>query len=260
MAASNEDKAVADAMAASLVSILAKLSADPATQTTLAAILAKLPAVGTAGSAASNVLTVQGIASGTAQPVSLSSLPSLAAGANAIGSITNTGFVSTGNVKIGGKANDAAPTQVANGDRADLAVDRYGHVKTVAVDSTGAIIDPSGTVNVAQDTSVIKNGSASLTPKFATISSTGSGDTVALVATKKIRVLSLFLLVAGATTVKFQSGASTDKTGAMAFPANGGISLPFNPAGHFETAAGEKLNHVLGSSVAIAGALTYVEV
>ena len=130
----------------------------------------------------------------------------------------------------------------------------------VIKDSAGNAIDQTATVNTAADSSVMKLGATSVTPKFAAISSTGSGDTLALVSGKKIRVLSLFLLVAGATTVKFQSGATTDKTGAMSFPANGGISLPFNPIGHFETAAGEKLNHVLGSSVGIAGGFAYIEV
>jgi hypothetical protein len=120
--------------------------------------------------------------------------------------------------------------------------------------------EDTATVNVAFDTAAIMNGSTSLTPKFAAISSTDDGDTVALVASKKIRVVSMFFVVAGATTVKFQSGASTDKTGAMSFAANATFVLPYNPNGWFETAAGEKLNHVLGSAVAIAGGLTYVEV
>lgn len=121
-------------------------------------------------------------------------------------------------------------------------------------------VGDTGTVNVAQDTAAIMNGATALTPKFAAISSTDDGDTVALVSGKKIRVLSMYFVVAGATTVKFQSGASTDKTGAMSFAANGGISLPFNPVGWFETTAGEKLNHVLSNAVAIAGGLTYIEV
>jgi len=46
----------------------------------------------------------------------------------------------------------------------------------------------------------------------------------------------------------------------MPFGANGGISLPYNPTGWFETGSGLKLNMVLGSGVAVAGGLTYVEV
>lgn len=130
----------------------------------------------------------------------------------------------------------------------------------VVLDAAGNPIDQAATINVAQDTSVIKNGSTSLTPKFAAISSTGSGDTLPLVSGKKIRVLSMFFVVSGATTVKFQTGATTDLTGAMSFAANNGISLPFNPTGWFETTAGAKLNHVLGSSVGIQGGFTFLEV
>lgn len=148
-----------------------------------------------------------------------------------------------------------APSASAGGATAAKQDEQTGVLQDILAAATD-----TATINVAQDTSVIKNGSTSLTPKFAAISSTGSGDTLALVASKKIRVLSMFFVVAGATTVKFQSGGATDKTGAMSFAANGGISLPFNPTGWFETAAGEKLNHVLGSAVAIAGGLTYVEI
>ena len=42
--------------------------------------------------------------------------------------------------------------------------------------------------------------------------------------------------------------------------ANGGYVLNFSPVGHFETVAGEKLNLVLGSGIAVAGGLTYIEV
>lgn len=174
-------------------------------------------------------------------------------------------------------ATAAAPTYIEGSTTNPLSTDLSGNLRVtgkvgidqttpgttngvVIKDSAGNAIDQTATVNTAADSSVMKLGATSVTPKFAAISSTGSGDTLALVSGKKIRVLSLFLLVAGATTVKFQSGATTDKTGAMSFPANGGISLPFNPIGHFETVAGEKLNHVLGSSVGIAGGFTYIEV
>lgn len=145
---------------------------------------------------------------------------------------------------IGAQADETAPDSVNEGDAGALRM----------------TLDRLLKVTNELESSAMRIGGVSVTPKFAAISSTGSGDTVALVSAKKIRVLSLAIVLAGASTVKFQSGASTDKTGAMSFAANGGISLPFNPAGWFETAAGEKLNHVLGSSVAIAGMLSYIEV
>lgn len=159
------------------------------------------------------------------------------------------------NRRIGDTDDTAAASDTADASLNALLKRIAQHLTTVETNSGS-----TDTVNVAQDTAAVKNGSTSLTPKFAKISSTDDGDTVALVSTKKLRVLSMYFVVAGATTVKFQSGATTDLTGAMSFAANGGISLPFNPVGWFETAAGEKLNHVLGSNVAIAGGLTYIEV
>lgn len=190
---------------------------------------------------------------------------SLFAGSNRGNPVTDTNpvpvKVMSGGGGGGGATTIADGADVAQGAKADAAWSGAGDATVVSALKTvaTAALDAS-TINVAQDTAALKNGATSLTPKFAAISSTGSGDTVALVASKKIRVVSMFLVVAGATTVKFQSGGATDKTGAMSFAANGGISLPFNPTGWFETAAGEKLNHVLGSAVAIAGGLTYVEI
>lgn len=96
--------------------------------------------------------------------------------------------------------------------------------------------------------------------KYAAVALSDSGDVVTLVAGKKIRVLSYCLNTTTAVTVKFQSGAATDLTGAMAAGATGRLEGSFNPAGHFETAAGAKLNIVLGSAVATNGHITYQEV
>ena len=52
-----------------------------------AATAAKQPALGTAGSASTDVITVQGIASGTAQPVSIATAPVLVAGSAVIGKV-----------------------------------------------------------------------------------------------------------------------------------------------------------------------------
>jgi len=74
-------------------------------------------------------------------------------------------------------------------------------------------------------------------------------------------VLAYSLICAASVTVRFEGGAGgTAKTGVMAFGANGGISVPFNPVGHFETGSNELLNLELGGAVSVAGHLTYVEV
>lgn len=96
--------------------------------------------------------------------------------------------------------------------------------------------------------------------KFAKFSGTASADLVALVATKKIRVLAYHFTTITATTVKFQSGGSTDLTGAFSSGANGQLLGPYSPVGLFETAAGEKLNVVLGGSVQTDGIVVYQEV
>lgn len=86
----------------------------------------------------------------------------------------------------------------------------------------------------------------------------GNNTLVAAVSGKKIRVMSCFFICAGAVNVRFESGAGlTALTGQMNFPANGGISLPFNPGGWFETNAGELLNMELSDAVSVDGALTY---
>ncbi len=129
-----------------------------------------------------------------------------------------------------------------------------------ALDDLIAAAQSTTTINVGLDTAAIMNGATALTPKFAVISTSASSDLVALVSAKKIRVLSFFIVVTSAVTVKLQTGGATDLTGAMPFGANGGISLPYNPTGWFETTSGAKLNMVLGSGVAVAGGLTYIEV
>jgi hypothetical protein len=99
--------------------------------------------------------------------------------------------------------------------------------------------------------------------KRAAIDAATSGDNtlVAAVSGKKLRVLSCFLLAAAAVNVRFESGASgTARTGQMNLAANGGFVLPHNPAGWFETVAGELLNLELSGAVSVDGCLIYVEV
>lgn len=86
----------------------------------------------------------------------------------------------------------------------------------------------------------------------------GAGDNV-LVAARgagiRIRVLAAFQVTTLANTVHFRS-AATPISPALPLAANGGIVLPFNPSGWFQTAANEALN--LNNSAATAVG-TYVE-
>lgn len=113
----------------------------------------------------------------------------------------------------------------------------------------------------APDTSALYAGTTSLVPKFAVITASASGSTsvVALVAAKKIRVISYVVVANAAVNIKFQSNA-TDETGLLYLSANGGVSGAYAPTGHFETNAGEALNINLSAAVAVGGHITYVEV
>ena len=100
--------------------------------------------------------------------------------------------------------------------------------------------------------------------QFAIIDAATLGDNtlVAAVTGKRIRVLSLYLVASGgAITIRFESGAGgTALSGQMAFLANGVLSLPYNPAGWFQTAAAVLLNLELSAATSVDGGLTYVEV
>jgi hypothetical protein len=88
--------------------------------------------------------------------------------------------------------------------------------------------------------------------------SLGDNTIVAAVTGKKIRVLDMLLVAGGATTVRFESGASgTALTGQMSLTTNTGFAAGFNPLGHFETAAGELLNMELGGAQTVDGWLVY---
>lgn len=104
------------------------------------------------------------------------------------------------------------------------------------------------------------------TPKFANIAVASSGDNtiVAAVATKKIRVLSLFVVAAGDVTVYFVDGANTavagDGTNGLTLTSSSGFTLNENRFGWFETAAGQSLDINLDGATTVGGSLTYIEV
>ena len=118
-------------------------------------------------------------------------------------------------------------------------------------------------ISVAMQTDAIMTGLTALTPKFfsATVAaSTTDSSLIALVASKKLRIVSLAAQCgSSATTMTFESGGSTRKHIVPA-GANGGQVLPYNPVGWFETIAGESLTVTTtsGSSCEITG--TYLEV
>jgi hypothetical protein len=110
---------------------------------------------------------------------------------------------------------------------------------------------------------VVQDGLITIAPKFAIIDGAtfGHNTLVAAVTGKKIRVLALFAVASAVVTVRFESGAGgTALTGQMVMATGGGIVLPFNPVGWFETAAATLLNMELSGAVSVDGCLVYIEV
>lgn len=166
-------------------------------------------------------------------------------------------------VALGAVADAAVSTDAAGTVNAHL----RGLVKLLAAGITATVsgtVTASGQIAASSETSTIYNGgSTALTPKFKAITASSSGATtiVALVAAKKIRVVSWSLVCNAAVNVKWQSHVTpTDLTGLYYFAANGGISVPFSPVGYFETIAGEALDINLSGAQAVGGVLCYVEV
>ena len=135
-----------------------------------------------------------------------------------------------------------------------------GDVDVITQPARAATTD---TITVKLATDAIQNGTTALTPKYAVIDAALSGDNtlVAAVTSKKIRVLALFVVAAGAVNVRLESGAAgTALTGQMNLTTNSGFVLPFNPVGLFETAVTTLLNLELSAAISVDGSLTYVEV
>lgn len=108
----------------------------------------------------------------------------------------------------------------------------------------------------------------SYTVKRAKISAASSGENtlVAAVSAKKIRVLSLCVIAAGAVNAYFNNatdgGIFADSTNKLTLSAGGdGFVLPHNPYGWMQTGTNnEALRLNLSGAVAVAGGLTYIEV
>jgi hypothetical protein len=86
-------------------------------------------------------------------------------------------------------------------------------------------------------------------------------DEVAAVSGLKIRVLAVELTAAGTVGITFQSKTTpTIVSGKHSMTATGSrLSMPFSPAGHFETVAGEALQMILDAAVLVAGHIVYQE-
>lgn len=203
--------------------------------------------------------------------VDVTRLPSLPAGANAIGKLAANSGVDIGDVDVTSEPATAADAgslpsvqKIVGGyDGTNTQVLKTDADGILQVDNNVPLAATVDTVTAKLATDKIHDGTTALTPKFAIIDAASSGDNtiVSAVNPKKLRVLSLFVVAAAAVTVRFESGAGgTALTGQMVLAANGGFALPFNPVGWFETASNTLLNLELSGAVSVDGSLTYVEV
>lgn len=149
-------------------------------------------------------------------------------------------------IVIGAQADEDSTDSVDEGDAGALRMTLERRLRVVA----------------AQDSAAMQSGNDQVTPKFAVIAASSSGDNtlVSAVASKKIRVLSYVLVANAAVNAKFQSATAGDLTGLLYCAANTGASSGFSPVGHFQTAANEDLQLNLSGAVAVGGHLTYIEV
>lgn len=214
----------------------------------------------------SGTVTVDG--SGVTQPVSGTVTANLSAIDNAV--LDSIDAAVNGTLTVGSHAVTNAGTfavqstlQTGSNTIGKLAANSGVDIGDVDVTSQPARDRLTDNIGVALQTDAILNDTTACTPQFAVIAASSSGDNtlVAAVTAKKIRVLSYSLVAAGTVTVRFESGASgTALTGQMSLVANTGISVAFNPCGHFETGTNTLLNLELSGAVSVAGHLCYIEV
>lgn len=149
----------------------------------------------------------------------------------------------------------------------DIAGTKYQRVKLIhGVDGTNsgdAAWSNPMPVAAADRTDKISEGTATLlTPKFKVINLAASAELIALVASKKLRVVSLSICAGTAATNTFtfrSGGAAGSVVGIITVPASGAYASGYCALGIFETVAGENLYLALTSAVQTNGMLTYIE-
>lgn len=95
--------------------------------------------------------------------------------------------------------------------------------------------------------------------KYKALDLTASADVIALIASTKLRVMSVTLSADAACNIQFQTGATNNISSKLYLPVNGTIHLS-NQLGLFETDSGEKLNVVIVGTANVGLSLSYREV
>jgi len=150
------------------------------------------------------------------------------------------GATDTGIAMLAIRDDEQAVMTPSDGDYSTLRTDKFGNLKVTQL--------PDATSEV----------------KYGVIDAALSGDNTLQAAAGagiKIRILSVMMVSAGTVTARFESGAGgTALTGQMNLIANSGFTLPYNPAGWFETVDNTLLNLELSAAISVDGCFSYVEV
>lgn len=238
--------------------VFVRLSDGTSAITTLPVSLASVPshAVTNAGTFATQVTSIAA-GDNNIGNVDVVTLPALPAGTNNIGDVDILS-IAAGDNNIGNVDVVTLPALPAG-------TNNIGDVDVLTQPARSRTVDA---ISVAQQTDALMNGLTALTPKFANISAAASGDNtlVTAVASKKIRVLSLFMMATGTVNAYIRDDAGTpvnligDATNKLTLVSGSGFVLPHNPLGWTETTSGEGLQLNLSAAIGVAGCLTYVEV
>lgn len=165
----------------------------------------------------------------------------------------------------------AALTELAAAIDTELQVDVVGALPTgdnnignVDVATSPAALRTTDSIAAALAVDRLMNNLTLVTPVMAAVDVATSGDNTLVAAqgaSNIILVHQVFLVAAGAVTVRFESGAGgTALTGQIQLVANQGFVLPFSPVGWFKTAADTLLNLELSGAVSVDGVLGYTVV
>lgn len=259
-----------------------------------AATSAKQPAIGTAGAASSDVLSIQGIAgmtaikvdgSGVTQPISgtVTVVDSVAlnvsaaqSGAWSVG-ITGTPTVTA---NAGTNLNTSALALESGGHLASLDTKTPALGQALAAASVPVVLPAAQVTSLTPPTSVglsagnnlvgqvaaglqvasLFNGTTALTPSYApiTASSSGANTIVAGVTGKRIYVLRWSLRANGTVNAQWQDSASNNLSGPRYLTQYASDGGSYCPASIYQTATGAGLVLNLSAAVAVGGELTYV--
>lgn len=229
-----------------------------------AATAAKQPALGTAGVASADVISVQGIASMTAlkvdgsgvtQPVNGTVTVQQSTASNLKVDLSGTAANATA-IKVDGSAVTqpvSGTVTVQQSTAANLKVDLSG----TAANSTAIKVDGSA---VTQPEKVAFQTTKALTSASISISSSGDNTVVAGTASQTIRIFKLVLVAASAVNVTVKDGASTSLTGAIPLAANGSLAVDDSSGEpEFITSSGNGFIVNLSSAVTVTGWVQYTK-